>query len=207
MPESKDLKTYHGSCHCGTITYLFKLRLPPTTDPNIREGLNRIYKCNCTVCHKMGFFHCRPIDPAADFILTSPSTIEEMGRYSLKGIVEWYFCRKCGVHVLGLGGSWKQEDVDVDEWAGKEGGSGKKQKVWVTRPKGERQEKDKEGKEFVKPFHYVSVNATTLDHGQEGLDLREWHEKGWIFYVECWKRKEGEGSKERFGTPHECGMY
>jgi hypothetical protein len=30
---------------------------------------------------------------------------------------------------------------------------------------------------------YLTVNASTLEAGQEGLDLREWHEKGWIRYT------------------------
>lgn len=97
--------------------------------------------------------------------------------------------------------------MDVGKWAGGDGEEGKVQKVWVTHPKGEYTETDQEGNEVTRPLHYVSVNATTLDQGQEGLDLRDWHEKGWVFYVECWKRKPGENSKERFGSPHEGGMY
>lgn len=49
---------------------------------------------------------------------------------------------------------------------------------------------------------YFSVNAHTLDAGQEGLDLREWHERGWIVYLDV--TIEG---KPRFGKPHDGGMY
>jgi hypothetical protein len=28
----------------------------------------------------------------------------------------------------------------------------------------------------------LSVNANTIDFGQEGLDLKEWTEKGWAIY-------------------------
>jgi len=50
---------------------------------------------------------------------------------------------------------------------------------------------------------YLSVNAATLDAGQEGLDLREWAEKGWIAYLD-WL---GETKEDRLGKPHEGGMY
>jgi len=50
---------------------------------------------------------------------------------------------------------------------------------------------------------YLSVNAATLDAGQEGLDMREWTEKGWITYLDA-KDEVGEA---RLGVPHEGGMY
>lgn len=50
---------------------------------------------------------------------------------------------------------------------------------------------------------YLSVNAATLDQDQEGLDLREWHEKGWIAYLDC---KWGPG-ETRLKEPHGGGMY
>ena len=50
---------------------------------------------------------------------------------------------------------------------------------------------------------YLSINATSLDAGQEGLDLREWCDKSWIFYLDA---KDHVGDN-RFGMPHEGGMY
>ncbi len=70
---------------------------------------------------------------------------------------------------------------------------GKKMTAWT--PKREGWEESKTG--------YLSVNAATLDQDQEGLDLREWTEKGWIAYLEC---KEGPG-ETRLREPHEGGMY
>lgn len=49
----------------------------------------------------------------------------------------------------------------------------------------------------------LSVNAATLDPDQEGLDLREWTEKGWIAYLDM-RSEEGEA---RLGRPHTGGMY
>jgi hypothetical protein len=50
---------------------------------------------------------------------------------------------------------------------------------------------------------YLSVNATTLDQRQEGLDLRKWHERGWICYMDC----KDEAGYERFREPYEGSMY
>ncbi len=50
---------------------------------------------------------------------------------------------------------------------------------------------------------YLSVNAATLEPGQEGLDLREWTEKGWIAYFDT----KDEVGEDRMGMPHEGGMY
>lgn len=50
---------------------------------------------------------------------------------------------------------------------------------------------------------YLSVNAITLEPDQEGLDLREWHENGWICYLDCKVNTED----NHFGRPSEGGMY
>jgi hypothetical protein len=52
-------------------------------------------------------------------------------------------------------------------------------------------------------YNYVSVNAVTLDPRQEGLDLSEWTEKGWIYHVDTLEGKE----RDIFGLPHVGGMY
>jgi hypothetical protein len=49
---------------------------------------------------------------------------------------------------------------------------------------------------------YLSVNMCTLDADQEGLDLSNFHENGWIGYCEMQK-----GAKEYQHTPYEGGMY
>lgn len=50
---------------------------------------------------------------------------------------------------------------------------------------------------------YLSVNATSLEAGQEGCDLREWHEKGWITYLDILDEKE----EDRMEKPFRGGMY
>lgn len=195
-----EAKAYPGSCHCGAIQYQVKLKFPPVHDPSAKSI--RIYKCNCTTCQKMGFFHVRPISPAEDYILTSPSNIDVLGDYRCFAKKHgWYFCKQCGVRVLGLGGSWEQIELDVDKWAGtkKAGEEEKLQKVWKT--KGESRVVEQGGKKITRPF-YLSVNAVTLEPNED-IDLRKWHEKGWIFYVET-RRQDGTPMGMK---PHEGGMY
>lgn len=93
---------------------------------------------------------------------------------------------------MGLGREWEETEVDVEEWSGIQGGEGKTQMAWKTKPKG-----------TANWGSYLSINAVTLDANQEGLDLREWHEKGWVRYLDCLGEKE----EPRFGRPHVGGMY
>jgi hypothetical protein len=153
----------------------------------------------------MGFFHCRPITPSEDFILTAPKDVSELGEYRVYSKKHgWYFCKSCGVRILGLGGEWEQVDLDVEEWAGtkKEGEKQSLKKVWKT--KGEPVTTVVDGKEVTKPY-YLSVNAVTLEPGAE-IDLTKWHENGWIFYVENLKKEEN-GSQMRLNKAYDGGMY
>ncbi|CAI6292540.1 unnamed protein product [Periconia digitata] len=203
MPEQTS-GTYNGSCHCGAVTYSLKLTFPPIHNPAAINSI-RIYKCNCSTCQKMGFFHCRPINISDDFILKSPATIEELGDYrTFSKKQSWYFCKDCGVRVFGHGGKWEQTEVDVGEWSGKEK-DGKTEKVWFSKPDGMRT-RVVDGVEKQVPFHYLSVNAVTLDTACEGgVDLREWHEKGYVAYVEN-REKMGSGNA-RLEKPYPGGMF
>lgn len=150
----------------------------------------------------MGLLHVRLLHAPDDFILLSPlldtkEADDKLGHYKCnREILSWYFCKACGVRCFTVFGEGELVDIDVDEWMGKEA-KGQKTKVW--RPK-----KDS-WNEFKKsfPFTYLSVNALTLDQGQEGLDLREWCEKKWMYYVD---HKEGAWKLSTAG-PFERGTY
>ncbi|KAL5116184.1 hypothetical protein ACEQ8H_005961 [Pleosporales sp. CAS-2024a] len=188
-----DVTAYPGSCHCGRVQYQVKLKFPPILDDLDRTDTISIYKCNCSTCQKMGYFHLRPINPTEHYILLSPKP-EELGDYRcFEKKHGWYFCKHCGVRIVGLGGSWEPMEIHVDEWAGtKEGQDTRTQTVYKTvAPPG-------------KKMYYLSVNATSLEPSED-VDLIKWHENGWIFYVECRTREYGE--PPRFGRPYAGGMY
>lgn len=84
-------------------------------------------------------------------------------------------------------------DIDLEVWLGKES-EGKLTRVW--RPKREGYEEEKTA--------MLRVIATSLDAEQEGLDMREWHEKGWIVYANGLKdQRDG----QRLGKPFPGGAY
>ncbi|KAF2422397.1 hypothetical protein EJ08DRAFT_481734 [Tothia fuscella] len=181
-PTQFTRRPYKGSCHCGTIKYITYLTLPfpdsPFPSPDPKTGMaersgQRLYKCNCTVCHKMGILHLRLQNPPTDFLLLS-SSLDPMSPeggisdYTCnKGSNHRYFCANCGVRCFSMRGPMENAEVEVD---------GKVVKVWRPVAEGWR-----EGKGAP---CYLSINAVTLEEGPEGLDLREWHDNGWVKYVD-----------------------
>ncbi|KAI8941767.1 hypothetical protein NX059_002970 [Plenodomus lindquistii] len=197
-------KAYPGSCHCGAVQYKLKLKFPPTMESLQSKDTVRIYKCNCTTCQKMGLFHCRPITPANDFILLSPSP-SDLGDYRTGTRRQgWYFCKTCGVRVFGMAGEWEQAELDIDHWAGvkQDPDKEKAQKVWRTKAMTIKETINGEEKEEL--YHYLSVNAVTLEPSED-VDLKMWHEKGWVRYVGNLEEEYGELFS--VDTPFWGGMY
>jgi hypothetical protein len=180
-------RPYHGSCQCGHTRYIAYLTFPPGRQPG-SPGIH-IYKCNCTTCQKMSYFHLRLDDAPGDFHLLNPlnPATGGLGDYRCASKkASWFFCPNCGVRCFTV----RDAEGEVREIETEEG----KVQAWGVKRKGW-DEKNRKG--------YLSVNAATLDADQEGLDLREWTEKGWIYYCD---RKKDVG-EFRLGEPHEGGMY
>ena len=166
---------------------------------------------------KTGFFHARPADSPESFLVLSPLAEAEAAAESgqagadagegkgakfqaAKGLklgpgglhdyvcfdedIHWYFCSVCGVRCFDFSGDSEFTTTALE---------GKEVRAW--KPKSEGWKENTTG--------YVSINAYTLDPDQQGLDLREWHEKGWISYLD-YKDEVGE---DRFGEPYPGGMY
>src|SRR5271167_2114931 len=88
-------RPYHGSCRCGLMKYVAFISLPPAAlgAAALETPSVRFYKCNCTVCHKMGIFHTRVPDPPEDFYLLSPLDLSSLSDYQCAGkTIHWYFC-------------------------------------------------------------------------------------------------------------------
>ena len=105
------------------------------------------------------------------------------------------------MRTFGANGRWEQEEVDVEKWAGRGDSGGKLQKVWKTTPQ-DLEIEDSDGNKITKTFGYLSVNAVTLEGGEGGVDLRAWHENGWVYYVDSREHSGGPQLK-----PFYCGMY
>lgn len=149
----------------------------------------------------MQMFHVRLVDAPRDFILLDPpsdsSPLSNLSDYTCnRGKAHWYFCPTCGVRLFTVIGEGEVVEIDLAEFEGRPAASDatfkQKRKVWRLKKEG-----------YVEgDSGYLSVNASSLDHDQEGLDLRKWHESGWIKYLDEWK-DEG----ERALKPHDGGMY
>ncbi len=188
-----------GSCHCGSVRYIVRLMFPhATNDPDSSNAEEQeFYRCNCTVCHKSGHFHVRPVKPTDDFLLLSPlDPFAELGDYQCFGKkLHFFFCRTCGVRPFVFAGDGevvevKATEVRTSNERSEPADHEKLIKVW--RPK--------RGDDPKPEDHYLSVNGHTIDSDQDAFDMRVLSEKKQVLYVDCLSEPEGPSSYDR--PPH-----
>jgi hypothetical protein len=82
-------RTYHGSCHCGAVTFEADLDLAEPT-----------YRCNCSICRRTRFWPA-VARPEQFRLLTGEA---ELAKYLFNTRRnEHFFCRHCGVRAFGVG--------------------------------------------------------------------------------------------------------
>ena len=76
-------QTYHGSCHCGRVTF------------DLQATLTRVIDCNCSLCRRRGaLWHA-----ATDRELRLLTGEEDLVLYQFNTrTAKHYFCRHCGIH-------------------------------------------------------------------------------------------------------------
>ena len=82
-------RTYHGSCHCGAVTFEADLDL---TEPT--------YRCNCSICRRTRFWPAVARDDQFR-LLTGAGELTEYLFNTKKN--QHFFCRHCGVRAFGVG--------------------------------------------------------------------------------------------------------
>lgn len=188
-----------GSCHCGAVRYVLFFTVPHQRCETLPPSRNsqRVYRCNCTTCHKMGLMHLRPSSPAHDFLLLSPlDPFEQLGDYTWgEGSLHFMFCKTCGVRPFTFAGDGELVDLDLDEIGVKMPGRQGKVQAWRPRLGGGHPEYG----------HYLSVNAHTVDAGQ-GFDMRELSEKKTVMYLDCYNPAELKAPMS-YERPQENGCY
>lgn len=98
-------KTFHGSCHCGSVRF--------EADLDLAEGIRR---CNCTFCRKFGYQ--KSFTGYGDLRVVAGK--EAMRDYQPKpsawpeGHINHYWCPNCGGHPFSRG---YLEEMGGNFWA------------------------------------------------------------------------------------------
>ncbi|RJP70526.1 MAG: GFA family protein [Comamonadaceae bacterium] len=82
-------KTYHGSCHCGAVTFEADLDLTQSS-----------YRCNCSICRRNRFW-AAVATPEHFRLLTGEADLTRYVFNTQKN--HHFFCRHCGVRCHGVG--------------------------------------------------------------------------------------------------------
>ena len=83
------LKTYQGSCHCGTVAFEAELDLEQAT-----------YRCNCSICRRTRFWPAVAREDGFRLLSGEPELTQYLF-HTRKN--EHDFCRHCGVRPFGIG--------------------------------------------------------------------------------------------------------
>lgn len=78
-----EIKTYHGSCHCGRVKF------------TAVTHIDRVVSCNCSICSKKGVLHHR-VAPDKFNVLEGEEylSLYQFGTREAKH----FFCKECGIH-------------------------------------------------------------------------------------------------------------
>jgi hypothetical protein len=82
-------KKYHGSCHCGAVTF--------EADIDLAKGSG---KCNCNYCTKIRSWKAF-IKPEAFKLLSGEDNVTEY--HGKNPTTQRFFCKTCGVHTYEKG--------------------------------------------------------------------------------------------------------
>ncbi len=78
------MRTFHGSCHCGAVTF------------DVDADLSKIGDCNCSICRKKGSLH-HSVERECFRLLTGADNLRVYQFNKL--VAKHFFCRTCGIHT------------------------------------------------------------------------------------------------------------
>ena len=203
---------FTGSCHCGKTRFLIYLTLPHT---NLPEGTKpksktqRIYRCNCSVCHKSGIFHVRTHDFKNDFLLFSPTDPEQsLGDYRCnEGRLGFYFCKSCGGRCFSFAGASQVVKV---KWA--DLGVSEEQKKRLV--KGDEGSLEKDEVSVWKVVEkdpsistYLSINGHAIDQQQDGWDMAAFTKGNQVLYLDLFRHGEPDCGEATLTKPFPQGSF
>lgn len=88
------LKTYNGSCHCGSVRFEVTL--------DLSQGVN---KCNCSICTKARAWFAI-VRPEQLKLLSggyAQTTYQWVPRFGEASNLQYQFCKTCGIRTFGRG--------------------------------------------------------------------------------------------------------
>lgn len=77
------MKSYHGSCHCGKVSF------------SVETEIKKVVHCNCSICSKKGVLHHQV--SVGQFHLISGEDNLALYQFDSKD-AKHFFCKTCGVH-------------------------------------------------------------------------------------------------------------
>jgi hypothetical protein len=79
-----EMRTYHGSCHCGAVQFEVATTLTPAV------------RCNCSLCKRKGTVMV--LLPEAQFRLTAGADALTLYQFNSRLARHW-FCKTCGIYT------------------------------------------------------------------------------------------------------------
>ena len=79
-------RTYHGSCHCKTVTF--------EVDIDLEKGTG---KCNCTLCWKQRMWNAGQLAKEDFRLIAGEESLSDYGKSGDWGEGHHRFCSRCGV--------------------------------------------------------------------------------------------------------------
>ena len=79
-------RTYHGSCHCKTVTF--------EIDIDLEKGTG---KCNCTLCWKQRMWNAGQLAKEDFRLIAGEESLSDYGKSGDWGEGHHRFCSRCGV--------------------------------------------------------------------------------------------------------------
>lgn len=78
--------TYHGSCHCGAITFHFEA-----------EEVEKGVRCNCSICKRKGALMSPFLIAKEELHVNIKNSVLETYRFG-SNIAKHHFCKVCGIY-------------------------------------------------------------------------------------------------------------
>ncbi len=82
------MKSYHGSCHCGSISFTFSL-----------PAVHKAMRCDCSICARKGSILTSDLVPPDRITISVKEDMLSTYRFGTM-TAQHHFCKNCGIHTF-----------------------------------------------------------------------------------------------------------